>query len=274
MSIDTKKYSFETQINNITQISSDCYIAEYINIDVAKAVKPGMFFNILIPNKTFRRPFAFFDVCKKSGVIKFLFRVVGESTEYLSKLKKGDIINVLAPLGNSFILDSDKSKPVILIAGGVGIAPIHYLYKDIKNIRENVFTIFGASSKANLYINDDINKIENIYFATDDGSFGFKGNTLQLLKELLKQTIKEKPIIYACGPLPMFRGLKMFMNENKIDGYFSYETVMACAIGVCQGCAMKTDDMNVDVNNINKKNEKYVLCCKDGAIFEYNKIEI
>ncbi len=261
------KYSRLVTIQKITKEAIDAFIIEFIDKDIALASSAGMFISIGLESKMFRRPFAILDACKDTGLVRFLFRVVGASTAELSKLKAKDSINIMAPLGNSFIYN-DNTIP-ILIAGGVGVPPIHYFAKSINN-KEKTYVLLGGSNSDSLYMKDELKNVSNLHIATDDGSVGFNGNVVMLLEDILKKDkimeSDKKAIIYACGPLPMLKGLRNAMDNYGIKGYFSFEAMMSCAIGLCQGCALPIEKKS--------KDNMYSLCCRDGSIFEYDYIEL
>ncbi len=262
------KYSSLVRIEKITKEQNDAFIVEFIDKKIAKASKPGMFLSVFLENKVFRRPFAILDASESTGRVRFLFKVVGSATEYMSKLKENDLIDVIAPLGNSF--DYDKKYKSLLVGGGVGIPPIHYLAKEMAD-KENTHVFLGASSINGIYLKSELEKYSSLHISTDDGSFGFNGNAVDMLEEFLANEItktKKIPMIYACGSKPLLKSLKKLMNKYEIKGYFSFEAMMACAIGLCQGCALEIDGAHAREDNI------YALCCRDGAIFKYDYIEI
>lgn len=261
------KYCRVVTIERIIKEASDAFIIEFIDKDIALASSAGMFLTVGLKSKTFRRPFAILDACKDTGLVRFLFRVVGEATAELSKFKPKDSINIMAPLGNSFTYH-DNTIP-ILIAGGVGVPPIHYFAKSLNN-KEKTYVLLGGSNSDSLYMKDELKNVSKLHIATDDGSIGFDGNVVMLLEDILKRDkimeSDKKAIIYACGSVLMLKGLKSAMNNYGIKGYFSFEAMMSCAIGLCQGCALPIEKKS--------KDNMYSLCCRDGSIFEYDYIEL
>lgn len=256
------KYSSLVIIESIEKVSPHTYIFGFSDESIASLSYPGMFLSVEVDNHTFRRPFAFLDVDKSSGLIRFMFEVIGGGTKWIASLKEGDFINVLAPLGNSFPIVKKDETP-LLISGSAGIAPLNFFAKEIhKDYDLNI--LMGFSTKENICLYDDLKKIANVHVSTDDGSFGFGGNVVMLLEDFLEKSGIENYVVYACGPSAMLKGLQEFMLKNSMRGYFSFECIMACSVGLCQGCALP----------INEESNNYALCCKDGSIFSYDYIKL
>ncbi|MCW8850072.1 MAG: dihydroorotate dehydrogenase electron transfer subunit [Melioribacteraceae bacterium] len=245
-------------IKSNNRIADNTYLIETELPDLNTPLKPGQFFNIQVTSNSFpllRRPFSISDVGETS--LYFMYKQIGEGTKIMSEKTKGDTLNLLGPLGNSFLID-DKCDHAIFIGGGIGIAPFPFLIKDIKKNQE-YSVLFGVRNKTEVH-NYGLN---NISYSSDDGSIGIKGNVLDLLKNKLEELKDKKIQIFACGPNPMFRALKEFISDKNIDCFVSMESVMACGFGICQGCPIE-----------HKNDEKYHLICKDGPIFNINDIVI
>ncbi len=224
---------------------------------VASQIKPGQFCNIKITefsSPLLRRPFSVCDVNGNS--IYFMFNIFGEGTKLLSRKREGDTVNILAPLGNGFTIEGDYEHAII-VAGGLGAAPFPFLTKKLDG--KKISTFIGGRTA-----NDVITYgMENIQTATEDGSLGFKGNVVQLLKNNLPEIKKHKTRIFSCGPNPMLRALKEFCIENEIECQASTECAMACGFGICQGCPIETAEK-----------DKYLLVCKDGPVFDVRDVII
>jgi dihydroorotate dehydrogenase electron transfer subunit len=219
---------------------------------IAGISKPGQFVEIDPGDRFFlRRPFSIQDA--KRDIIEILVKVVGAGSDSL--VKKESAWNLIGPLGNSF---SDKNGHKVLIAGGVGFAPLKFLYQDFKRRGLDSDFIFGAPSFKDIPISGDDKLLKDIDTATEDGSHGFKGTALDLLKKRLEKK-NIQPYIYACGPLPMLSALRDLMAERGWEGEFALENRMGCGMGVCQGCAIPVKD-------------GYKLVCKDGPVFDYRQI--
>lgn len=223
--------------------------------EISNQAKPGQFINIRISNSFepfLRRPFSIYNIINDK--IQIIFNITGKGTKLISKLKPGDKIDILGPLGNSFNVD-DKFTLAVILAGGLGMAPFPFLTKILKEKRKNVISFIGAKTKSQLIIDG----LENVNVATDDGSYGFKGTVVELLK-LNLSNFNSPYKIFACGPTPMLKALVKLCDELNLNCEVSVETPMACGTGICQGCAVKT------------RESRYKLACKDGPVFNTKEI--
>ncbi len=225
--------------------------------DIAANAVPGQFCEIKINDTVYpllRRPFSVSDV--EGSFVSFLIEVKGAGTEMLARKKVGEELNVIGPLGRGFNIEDDFETAVI-VAGGIGVAPFPFLLKSLSASVE-VFSYVGARTKAQI-INSEL---ENISIATDDGSSGFHGNVVELLANNIERFNSSKIKIFGCGPIPMLAALKKFSLQNDINCEVSAESNMACGIGLCQGCAIKSAE-----------SEGYLLVCKDGPVFNIKEVD-
>jgi len=178
---------------------------------LAKNSQPGQFLNIKIDEDIFlRRPFSIHRV--KGNNLEILYEVVGKGTETLSKKKKGEYLDVIGPLGNGFNyqLPITNYQLPILVAGGIGVAPLAFLaqkLKEIPNSKSQIpIVLIGAKNKNKILGEEEFKRWGfEVKIATDDGSRGFKGNVSDLLKHILSTMNYELSTIYACGPYPMLK---------------------------------------------------------------------
>lgn len=224
---------------------------------IAKNARPGEFVNIRITDTLdplLRRPLSIHAV--KGRTIEVLYEVVGRSTQVLSEKKAGESLDIIGPLGNGFsILDTRYS---ILVAGGMGVAPLVFLAKKIGGRRATV--LIGAKTKNHIHCEKEFKELGcEVKVSTDDGSKGFKGRITGLLKNLLSTTDSRLSNIYACGPRPMLKEIALISKEKNIPAQISLEEHMACGIGACLGCVVNTKD-------------GYKRVCKDGPVFEAKEI--
>ena len=249
----------DTRIESNEKVAENIFKLTLYSPNIAKQSRPGQFCNVKIRDSflpLLRRPFSISNV--EGSTIAFLFDVRGEGTKILSQKKAGEILNVLGPLGNKFTIERDFDLAV-LIAGGIGVAPFPFLTKALKMKNKKVLTLVGARNKGQFFTDG----LESIDFATDDGSLGFKGTVIELLKLQLKNLANHKIKIFACGPNPMFRALKKISFEHSLNCEVSLESAMACGYGVCQGCVVQTPE-----------NKGFKLVCKDGPVFNIEDVEI
>jgi dihydroorotate dehydrogenase electron transfer subunit len=222
-------------------------------------IKPGQFLNIRVSENTFpllRRPFS---VCDVEGENIFLmFNILGEGTKILSHKHKGDLVDILGPLGNGFNLDGDY-KTAIIVAGGLGAAPFPYLTRVIKN-KKDIMSFVGGRTKQDVITYG----LDNCILSSDDGSIGYKGNVVQSLQDNLSKIDAGSSKIFACGPNAMLRVLKDICLKHNLDCEVSTECAMACGFGICQGCPIESTS----------DSEKYLLVCKDGPVFNVKDVVI
>jgi len=236
---------------------------------ISKTAKPGNFVHIKVnPNyyPLLRRAFSIHHVDKQKRSFDVLFKVVGKGTEILSRKAPGDILDILGPIGNSFSLPQ-KEKEVMLVAGGMGIAPLWFLLNQlIKRFDKDKVTFFlGAKSKKELLYAKKLNSMgSNLIVATDDGSVGRKG----LITEIFKKEIKKKKYdprklaVYSCGPQMMLKRMTDIAKRLDLFCQISLETHMACGVGACWGCVVQ------------KKDGIYKRTCVDGPVFDAREVNL
>lgn len=190
------------------------------------------------------RPISIADV--ENGKIKFLYEVRGRGTHIISKLRKGDRLSLLGPLGNGF--DVNVQGKIALISGGVGIAPMLYL---AKNLSGEIYIYSGFRNNA--YFLDQIRPyVKNISIATEDGSTGHKGFVTELFEP------SKYDLVFTCGPTPMME-VVMKMCKDIVPVYVSMENRMACGIGACLGCTVST------IRGMER-------VCKEGPVFKGEEV--
>jgi len=188
---------------------------------------------------------------QEGNKLAFLFAIVGKGTQWLSQRHAGDKIELLGPLGNGFSIHPD-SHNLLLVAGGIGIAPLYFLAREALRKRCSVTLLYGTADNKRCDISSPIKLVS----ATEDGTVGKKG----LVTDLLPDYVNQADQIFFCGPMPMYRN--MADNYPQLRGkpaQISLEVRMGCGLGVCYGCTVKT-----------KNGLKQV--CKDGPIFDLNEI--
>jgi dihydroorotate dehydrogenase electron transfer subunit len=223
-----------------------------------ETIKPGQFANILIPGtqRTFlRRPISICDVDYDERQLRFHIHIVGDGTEKLSTLSRGNILNIIYPLGNSFTTEGIE-KP-LLIGGGCGIAPLIYLAKKFSANAIIPAVLVGAkTAKDMLHLLDDFHRISQLHIITDDGSWGERG---LITDHPMLQNIQRYDRIYVCGPEVMMKAVAKLADTANVPCEVSLENTMACGIGACLCCVTETKDGNRCV-------------CTDGPVFETSEL--
>ena len=252
-------FIINSPVEDLIEINKQIFLLKIFSPEIASIIKPGQFLNIRVSESVYpllRRPFS---VCDVDGEhIYILFNIMGQGTNILAHKPKGSEIDILGPLGNGFNLTGNFDNAVI-VAGGLGAAPFPFFTRELKGKKE-LFSFIGGRTK-----NDVITyKLQNVKEASEDGSVGFRGNVVQLLEENIT-TLKSKKIkIFACGPTAMLKSLKDFCLKNDFECEVSTECAMACGFGICQGCPIESTE----------DNDKYLLVCKDGPVFNIRDVVI
>lgn len=215
---------------------------------------PGQFIHILIDGHTLRRPISIADVDKNLKTITILFKAVGSGTVELAKYEPGHSLDILGPNGNGFTLQNNSDETILLLGGGIGVPPMYYLGKTLKEQGKNVKIILGFQTKSNVFYEQKFNEIGQTFVVTDDGSYGDKGYVTDILSK-----VGDFNRYYACGPLAMLKAVTTKM-EGK-PGYISLEERMACGVGACFACVIQT-----------KADKGYKKICSDGPVFEAREV--
>ncbi len=206
------------------------------------------------------RPISICEINAPGNMLRVVYRIAGKGTEEFSHMEAGESISVIAPLGNGFdTRHAGKGEKVLLIGGGIGIPPMLGLAAAVKG---DVTAVLGYRDNI-MFLKEDFLPYANVYVSTEDGSEGVKGNVIDAVRHY---GIKAD-IIYACGPLPMLRGVKAYAAENGIKAQISIEERMACGIGACLGCVCISKEKDAHTNVNNKR------ICKDGPVFDAMEIE-
>lgn len=222
-------------------------------------IVPGQFVQIEIPDSktTFlRRPISVNFADYSAGLLWLLVRNAGAGTAHLINAKEGDVFNVLLPLGRGFSIPPMGSR-MLLVGGGVGVAPLLYLGKCLKEKGIDFEFALGARSSSDLLEADEFRKYGVLNVSTEDGSAGEKGFITQ------HSVFRQGGIshIACCGPTPMMKAVAKIAHANGIDCEVSLENVMACGLGACLCCVEDTKDGG------------NVCVCKDGPVFNINQLK-
>lgn len=234
---------------------------------ISKTAKPGNFVHIKVSSNDYpllRRAFSIHSVNEKEKSFEILFKVVGKGTEVLSKVAPGDTLDLLGPIGNTFSLPS-RGKEIVLVAGGMGIAPLwFFLSRLIKTTEKMKLTFFfGVKNKKELLYVEEFKKIRtDLIVTTDDGSVGRKGLVTDVfLKAIRKKTDLQKLVVYSCGPQMMLQRMSEIAKSLDLSCQISLETHMACGVGACWGCVIKLNDGTCR------------RVCVDGPVFDAKEVK-
>jgi len=224
--------------------------------EIAKTGIPGQYVMVRCGeghDMPLRRPLGIHRIYKDG--IALLFTVIGRGTEWLAQRKAGDIVDIFGPLGKGFEIHP-SSRNMLLLAGGVGVAPLIALAEKAIADGLSVKLLIGEKSSTKIYPEHLLPSGIKPVITTEDGSLGQKG----MITDILPQFIPEADQIFACGPLSMYRAIaKMSSKFGGKPVYVLLETVMGCGVGACLSCSIET-----------KHGRK--LVCKNGPVFELSDI--
>jgi len=256
------QYQENATIIRIEQLTDDNVRLTLQSDNIARTAKPGQF--VMIRTATgkdpiLRRPFSIHQA-SRNGRIQILFKVTGRGTNLLAHCREGEHLPVFGPLGHGFDIRFDR--PSCLVGGGMGIAPMLFLAKNIcerkNDISKDLILFGGRNLKEVEPLMHDFEQLGmRIVPATDDGSFGQKGFVTDLIQEA---QLQEDTVIYGCGPEAMMKQLHLYCKKAGMECQVSVESVMACGMGACLGC------------NIPAKNGHYVHVCYEGPVFRAEEL--
>lgn len=227
----------------------------------ALEILPGQFIMLRVRDSLdpfLRRPFSVYDSTRTRTEV--LYKVIGKGTAMLSALSAGERVDMLGPFGNGFPLPG-KGKSLVMVAGGIGIAPFYLLARTVGN-RGNPALLYGARGRAEAMLLKDFKRHGlRLRVTTEDGSVGVKG----VVTDILREELGDRAVIYTCGPAGMLKEVSRVARERGVKCYVSLERAMACGIGVCLGCAVKTKKQPAGA--------AYSMVCSDGPVFDSEDIE-
>ena len=232
------------------------------------------------------RPISICQIDRDAGTLRLVYRVVGRGTEEFSRIKAGECLRVLGPLGNGFAREAgtlpDCRRP-ILIGGGIGIPPMVGLAETLRSANRSGESISDASDQERVgehawveptlvmgYRNEDTfltkecRAAGRLVIASDDGSIGTHGTVIDAIRE---QRVTGDAV-FACGPKPMLRAVKAYAEQNKLPCFISMEERMACGIGACLACVCRTVDAD------GHSRVKNARVCADGPVFDAKKVDL
>jgi len=255
------------KIVNKRILAPNIYLMDVEAERLAKSAKPGQFLIVKMTEKGERIPLTICDYDDKKGTVTIVFQSIGKSTKEMAKYEVGDSFSdVVGPLGQPSELvhedlDNLKNKNIIFIAGGVGTAPVYPQVKWLNERGIKADVIIGCKSKEFLILEDEMKNVAgNVYVATDDGSYGFKGMVTDLLKNLVQNEGKHYDLVVAIGPMIMMKFVAKLTKELGIKTVVSLNTIMVDGTGMCGAC-------RVTVGGETK------FACVDGPEFDGHLID-
>ena len=252
------KYILDLKVNSVEALSDKHVLIKLTHSEPLPEMLPGQFVEVRVddsPSTFLRRPISINNVDYERNELWLLVAAVGDGTRRLQQLRSGDTLNCVLPLGNSFTLPEKPGAKVLLVGGGVGVAPLLYLGRKIKAMGMQPTFLLGARTAKDVLEKPLFEEVGRVLITTEDGSEGEKGfvtNHSVLASENFD-------LISTCGPKPMMMAVARYAYKNDIECEVSLENKMACGVGACLCCVEKTVEGNKCV-------------CKDGPVMNIKKL--
>jgi len=263
------------------RVACDHYLLSLACAPIARTAQPGQFVHLLCSAKPLwhgggpllRRPFSLYDVDRRQGTCHVIYKVVGLGTASLHAVAVGEALDLIGPLGTSFVAGGSV-RHAVLIGGGVGIPPLYFLAKDlVKGTRDKgqgtrmkveVSVFLGARTRDWLICEQAFRRLGvSVHVATDDGTAGYRGSAVDLVRRHLS-TLHPSPFtwVYICGPTPMMQAAAALAARRGLPAQVSLEERMGCALGVCMGCAVEIAGPHATAH------KRFQRVCTEGPVFE------
>ncbi len=241
--MDKKHYTISANVPVAPQV----YRME-LTADAAPQLRAGQFVEVAVPGQFLRRPLSV--SLSEPGRLTLRYKVVGSGTATLAAMQPGTQLELLTGLGNGFDLDACDGR-ALLLGGGIGVAPLHQLCRDLRAAGRQVTAVLGFNTASEILLRDELAALgAEVHVATADGSAGVRG----FVTDALQQVTPKFDYYYVCGPMPMMRALYPLLPDG---GEFSLEERMGCGTGLCFGCTIPTSEGPRRI-------------CHDGPVFKKN----
>lgn len=245
------------QVKQIIEVTPETVSMVLKAPEIAMKANPGQFLMIDCgPNTILRRPVSIHRIISKQDIGIF-FKITGKGTGYLSRIGEAEQVDLIGPLGNGFEI-KEKSDNLLLIAGGIGIAPLIFLAGKAINLNKKVTMLVGANTASQHFPRELIPGSIKVITTTADGSSGKKG----LVTDIITESVNKYDQVFACGPVNMYKTLSDILKAIHYQKpvQVSLEVRMGCGFGICYGCTINT------ISGLKQ-------VCKDGPVFNINEID-
>lgn len=281
------KYHVQARIAGNSRTGEGIFLLTLEAPDIAAAAQPGQFIHLRCGeglDPLLRRPFSIYGTDRATGCVLIWYQVVGKGTALLAQKKKGDVLDVLGPLGRGFHTDL-SGKTVWLAGGGMGAAPLMFLAATLAE-KNSVQGFFGARTQSQLppgllarpaelpaappeyFVRSSGHSALPPLVATEDGSAGFRGLVTELLQQKIDTEPERKPdMLYACGPQAMLKKVAGTARQHGVPLQVSLEAAMACGVGACLGCTCAKSAESA------KGGSAWLKACQDGPVFWAEEVE-
>lgn len=265
-----KKYVLDLTVQSVERIHERYVLVKLTQKDKLPQMQPGQFVEVRVdgsPSTFLRRPISIDFVDYQKNELWLLVATVGEGTRWIASLKGGDKLNCMLPLGNGFTtaVTEKKNDRRLLVGGGVGVAPLLYLGKVLKEQDIEPTFLLGARTAQDLLMLDEFRKYGRVLVTTEDGSEGEKGFVTN--HSVLAQ--EHFDLIQVCGPTPMMKAVARYAHQSATACEVSLENLMACGLGACLCCVEK---MKASPDPSDSEETANVCVCKEGPVFDIQRL--
>lgn len=253
-----KKYILDLTVRSVEPVGGRYVLIKLTGDEPLPEMLPGQFVEVRVdqsPTTFLRRPISINFVDREHNELWLLVAAVGDGTRRLAALKAGDALNCVLPLGNGFTMPTKADERLLLVGGGVGVAPLLYMGAEMKRMGCEPTFLLGARSAKDLLMLDEFRQYGRVFVTTEDGSEGERGFVTN--HSLLSQEQFDR--IATCGPKPMMVAVARYAAKVSVECEVSLENMMACGLGACLCCVEKTTEGNLCV-------------CKEGPVFNTKRL--
>jgi dihydroorotate dehydrogenase electron transfer subunit len=269
----------KVKIKEIRDLGAQNYLITLNAPEQARLIRPGQFVMLkcvedVEEDPLLRRPFTIFNILKnarggKPVGMELLVKAVGLGTHKLTRLRSGQNLFCLGPQGRGFQVSAEIRNRVefaCLVAGGVGIAPLYLLAQSLMTQNVKPVLFYGGANGADLVLCERFEQLGiEIFYSTEDGSFGERGLVTQPFMQFLKTHPRRDIRVYACGPWGMMKAIHSLSAQNNLPCEVSLEARMGCALGACLGCVVRSKDQGGE--------EQFLRVCQDGPVMDSKLID-
>ena len=254
-----KKFCLDLRVASIVRLNEKYVLIKLTHAEKLPPMVPGQFVEVRVdgsPTTFLRRPISINFVDYDSNELWLLVAAIGDGTRRLAELKKGETLNCVLPLGRGFTIPEQRDARLLLVGGGVGVAPLLYMGKVMRDRGMEPTFLLGARSASDLLLLDEFCKYGRVLITTEDGTAGERGfvtNHSVLGEERFS-------LISTCGPKPMMMAVARVAAKAGVECEVSLENKMACGVGACLCCVEDTLDGHVCV-------------CKEGPVINIKKLK-
>ncbi|MDR0846852.1 MAG: dihydroorotate dehydrogenase electron transfer subunit [Lactobacillales bacterium] len=231
---------------------------------VKEMKEPGQFIHIKVPRADLglRRPISISSISPETNECVIIYRVEGDGTRVLAELPVGSEVDVMGPLGTGFDMSVvEEGETAFLIGGGIGVPPLYEVARQLHAKGVKVYAFLGFATEDAIILEDEFKQYAELLISTDDGTYGFKGNSIDLMNTIRVEV--EPDAVYSCGAPGMLRAVDTIFKDHKA-AYVSLEARMACGMGACYACVCHVQ--GDETNELSKK------VCDEGPVFKTGEV--